>query len=62
MGCQMDFEGLKQAIFKEPMLRLPDLDLPFEVQTDASNKAISGVLVQDGHPMEFESRKLNGAE
>ena len=58
----MDFEGLKQAISKEPVLRLLDLDLPFEVQIDASDKALSGVLVQDGHPVAFESRKLNGAE
>ena len=43
-------------------MQLPNLDLPFEVQTDVSDKAFSGVLVQEGHPVEFESRKLNGAE
>ena len=60
--CRMDFESLKKAISKEPMLQFPNLDLPFEVQTDASNKALGGVLVQEGHPVAFESRKLNGAE
>ena len=60
--CQMDFESLKQAISKEPVLQLPNLDLPFEVQTDASDKALGGFLVQEGHPVAFESRKLNGAE
>ena len=58
----MAFEGLKKAISTEPVLWLPDLDLPFEVQTDASNRALGGVLVQEGHPMAFESRKLNNAE
>ena len=58
----MAFEGLKEAISTESVLWLPDLDLPFEVQIDASNRALGGVLVQEGHPMAFESRKLNNAE
>ena len=58
----MAFESLKQAISTEPVLRLPDLDLPFEVQIDALYKALSGVFVQDGHPVAFESQKLNAAE
>ncbi|RVW26159.1 Retrovirus-related Pol polyprotein from transposon 297 [Vitis vinifera] len=62
MQCQMAFEGLKEAISTELVLRLPDLDLPFEVQTDASDRALGGVLVQEGHPVAFESRKLNNAE
>ena len=43
--CQMAFESLKQSISKEPVLQLPNLDLPFEVQTDASDKVLGGVLV-----------------
>ena len=62
MKCQMAFEGLKKAISTEPVLRLPYLDLPFEVQTNASNRALGGVLVQEGHPMTFESRKLNSVK
>ncbi|RVX04754.1 Retrovirus-related Pol polyprotein from transposon 297 [Vitis vinifera] len=31
MQCQMAFEGLKEAVSTEPVLRFPDLDLPFEV-------------------------------
>ena len=58
----MAFEGLKEAISIEPMLRFPYLDLPFEVQTDSSDGALGGVLVQEGHPMTFKSRKLNNAE
>ena len=58
----MAFEGLKEAISTKPMLRLPDLDLPFEIQTDASDRALGGVLVQEGHPMAFENGKLNNDE
>jgi len=32
------------------------------VHTDASDYAIGGVLVQEGHPVAFESRKLNDEE
>jgi len=32
------------------------------VHTDASDRAIGGVLVQEGHPIAFESRKLNDVE
>ena len=44
------------------MLRLPDFELPFKVHTDASDKALGGVLVQKNHPVAYESRKLNDAE
>ena len=44
------------------MLQLPNLSMPFEVHTDASDYAIGGVLVQEGHPVAFESRKLNDVE
>ncbi|XP_060216861.1 uncharacterized protein LOC132644288 [Lycium barbarum] len=60
--CQEAFEGLKGAIVKEPILALPDFTKVFEVHTDASDFAIGGVLMQEGHPIAFESRKLNDAE
>ncbi|KAL5775964.1 hypothetical protein ACOSP7_013524 [Xanthoceras sorbifolium] len=60
--CQEAFEGLKKAVTEEPVLSLPDHSKPYEVQTDASDFAIGGVLMQDGHPIAFESRKLNDTE
>ena len=45
----------------DPVLQLPDHTKPFEVHTDASDYAIGGVLVQEGHPIAYESRKLNEA-
>ena len=32
------------------------------MHTDALDRALGGVLVQEGHPVAFESRKLNAAE
>ncbi|KAG6468526.1 hypothetical protein ZIOFF_073214 [Zingiber officinale] len=61
-SCKEEFVKLKMAIASELVLRLSDLELPFEVHTNASNKAIGGMLVQEGHPVAFESRKLNVAE
>ncbi|KAK8948956.1 hypothetical protein KSP39_PZI005193 [Platanthera zijinensis] len=61
-GCQQAFEDLKLAMSTEPVLSLPDFGKEFEVQTDASDFAIGGVLMQDGHPIAYESRKLNETE
>lgn len=44
------------------MLKIPNFKLPFEVHTDASDKTIGRVLVQEGHPIAFESRKLKDTE
>lgn len=60
--CQRAFMELKEAMSKDPVLALPDIGKPFEIQTDASDFALGGVLLQDGHPIAYESRKLNQAE
>jgi hypothetical protein len=58
------FESLKQALVSAPVLKLPDWqsDSPFEIVCDASYQGIGGMLQLDGHPVAFESRKLNKAE
>ncbi|GJX16759.1 RNA-directed DNA polymerase, eukaryota [Tanacetum coccineum] len=60
--CQAVFESLKKAVIEEPVLRLPDVTMALELHTDASDFAIGGVLMQDGHPIAFESQKLNKTE
>ena len=57
--CQKAFDRLKQAMTEEPVLVLPDHTKPFELETDASDFAIGGVLIQEGHLVAYESRKLN---
>ncbi|KAJ7970903.1 Retrotransposon protein, putative, Ty3-gypsy subclass [Quillaja saponaria] len=49
------------AIMKDE-LALPDISKPFEVQTDASDYALGGVLLQENHPVAYESHKLSQAE
>ncbi|XP_070036452.1 uncharacterized protein [Nicotiana tomentosiformis] len=56
------FDALKMAMSSSPVLALPDLAKPFEVQTDASDYALGGVLLQEGHHVAYESRKLKDAE
>ncbi|KAL3499013.1 hypothetical protein ACH5RR_041745 [Cinchona calisaya] len=60
--CQGAFKKLKDAMTQEPVLALPDFSKAFEVETDASDFAIGGVLMQEGHPVAYESRKLSEAE
>jgi len=60
--CQGAFEALKKAVTEEPVLALPNFSKPYKVHTDASDFAIGGVLMQEGHPVAYESRKLNDTE
>ena len=60
--CQDAFEKLKRSLIEAPLLRTPDEKKPYEVVTDASDYGLGAVLLQEGHPIAFESRKLNSAE
>ena len=55
------FNGLKTVLINDPCLKLPDLDDEYEVIIDASEDEviIGAVLTQHGHPIAFESKKLN---
>jgi hypothetical protein len=65
---QKSFEELKASFSKAPLLRVYDAELTCRVSTDASDKALGGVLEQlfpdsnKWHPIAFESRKLIPAE
>ena len=55
------FDNLKKALTNDPCLQLPDPDGEYEVTTDASEDeaTVGAVLTQYGHPIAFESKKLN---
>jgi len=56
------FKEVKWVLSNEPILKLPDLNREFILQTDASNQSLGGCLLQeyDGikHPVFYASRKL----
>ncbi len=58
-ACNEAFETLKGILVKALVLKLPDFNKDFEMHSDASNFVIGGVLMQDGRPMAFESKKLS---
>ena len=57
---QKAFESLKEKISSAPVLSLPDLRQPFEIQTDAIDYAMGAVLLQHGKPIAFHSETFNG--
>jgi hypothetical protein len=61
-ACDEAFETLKGILVKAPMLKLPDFDKEFEIHSNASDFVIGGVIVQEGRPMAFESKKLSETE
>lgn len=60
--CQKAFDAVKHALTTTPVLAIPDPSVRFEVVCDASDYALGAVLLQNGRPIAFESRKLIPAE
>ena len=49
---------LKNHLCSAPILSLPYLQQPFEIETDSLDYAIGVVLTQHGHPMAYHSDML----
>jgi hypothetical protein len=60
--CQKAFDGIKYALTHAPVSVSPDGSLPYEVVCDASGIGLGAVLLQNGHPFAYESRKLSGPD
>ena len=60
------FEKLKSLLCSAPVLRLPDLQRPFVLRTDASNTALGAVLLQEYNemlfPVAYASKALSNAQ
>ena len=59
--AQAAFESLKKSLCETTLLAI-DENIPFTVETDASSVAISASLNQNGRPVAFMSRTLQGSE
>ena len=61
-----NFNLVKQCLAAEPVLKLPNTNLPFVLRTDASGTGVGAVLLQyyDGcsFPVAYASRKLSDSE
>jgi hypothetical protein len=56
------FQAVKYALTHSPVLVMPDFTKPFEVWCDASKLGLGALLLQEGRPVAYESRKLKPAE
>jgi len=61
-ACDEVFKTLKGILVKALVLKLPDFNKDFEIHSDASDFAIGKVLMQEGKPVAFESKKLSETE
>ena len=59
---QRAFDKLKLVLSRYPVVKIFDPLKSTVLTTDASEKSISGILTQDGHPVMYLSKKLTGSE
>jgi RNase H-like domain found in reverse transcriptase len=60
--CQKSFEDIKKIGAQEVLLNYPNFSIPFNIYTDASEKQLGAVIMQNNSPIAFYSRKLNPAQ
>ena len=57
--AQQAFDNLKQVMISAPVLALPNFNILFVVESDASNEGIGAVLSQGGRPITYFSKGLS---
>jgi hypothetical protein len=56
---QQAFNDLKHLLCSALVLSLPNLQHPFEIETNASNYVVGIILTQHGHPMAYHGETLS---
>ena len=56
------FNTIKQLVVKHPVLKFYNVAEEVTLQTDASEKGLGAVLIQNGQPVAFASRTLSKTE
>jgi len=59
---EVAFNSAKTLVASTTALRYYDVSLPVNLQVHASDSAIGGVLLQEGHPVCFTSHTLSATE
>jgi hypothetical protein len=59
---QREFDNLKHHLCSTPVLSLPDLQQPLDIETDAYEYVVAVVLTQHGHSVEYYSETLSDTD
>ncbi|XP_057822507.2 uncharacterized mitochondrial protein AtMg00860-like [Cryptomeria japonica] len=61
-SAQQFFDRFKELMRTCPVLAILDFSKPFELHCGTLGEGLSAVLMQDRHPITYESKKLRGLE
>eukprot|EP00978_Attheya_sp_CCMP212_P005504 scaffold12329_cov39-Attheya_sp.AAC.2 len=56
------FNEMKALMTQDCLLSYPDPNIPYDIETDASNYQMGAVIKQNGRPVAYFSRKLRDAQ